>query len=272
MSDPPAVATADEDALIFQWRGRPRRVWRLGAVLLASLLGHAATFYLLQVAYTPTGSLQPPAAQVVLIAPEEPAQRLAFEQWLKMADPALMTAPPSDGTADVLNKIGLRYVPSYAGVPPAFKSLEPAVAGNDFAMPARFRPPGPVPFTRAGGSPGERRDFAASAPLPTRLIFRGPIGPLAPSVLPPWNFAAGKGTRPMEPTVYLVGVRSGGGAPSIFRQPNAGESTTTGDAALEESARDYLAKLNFQNPPTGQPGSGMVWGWATFYWGREVYR
>lgn len=52
----------EEDAggLIFHWRGRPWRVWRLGIILLVSLLAHAATFYLFQVAYTPTAACSRP--------------------------------------------------------------------------------------------------------------------------------------------------------------------------------------------------------------------
>ena len=265
---------ADEDVLIFQWRGRPRRVWRLAAVLGFSLLGHAATFYLFQVAYTPTGSLQPPAAQVVIIAPEEPAGRLAFEQWLKMADPALMTSPPSTAaTADTLAKIGLRYVPSYTGVPPAFKSLEPVAGRDDYPMPERTRPPGPVPFAHPGEATVERGGMTSTAALPTRLVFRGPIEPLAPAVLPAWKFAATKGTRPLEPTVYLVGVHVGGGAPSLFRQPGMPEGAAGDDAALEEAALEYLAKLPFQSlPGSSADGGAITWGWATFYWGREVYQ
>ena len=272
----PGEVEEENDALIFHWRGRPRKVWRLLLTLLVSLLVHAAAFYLLQVAYTPTGSLQPPAAQVVLLAPENPAERAALNQWLKMADPALMTFPAIPPTQNVLDRINFRYVPSYAAAPPAFKSLEPAATETDATIPELTRKPGPIAVSAGdaaglAGTPAVSIGAAAEA-LPTKLVFRGPIERLAPSSLPPLKFTAVRSGRPLEPTVYLVGVHAGGGTPSLFREPAAGDNTI-GDATIDEAARDYLTHLVFQAPAgVDAKADATVWGWATFYWGREVYR
>ncbi len=274
-SDPDENSDPDGNTLIFQWRGRPWRVWRLAVIIFVSLVAHAATFYLLQVSYTPTGSLQPPSAQVVLLAPETPAERAALNQWLKVADPALLTSPQPPATQDVLDQLRFRYVPSYTAAPPAFKSLEPP-AGEVNPVPERSRRPGPV-FVAPGEflSPVESMvppAGNAAAAEPTRLVFRGPVAPLAPSALPPLEFTASQRGRPLEPTVYLVGVPPGGGAPWLFRQPAAGDSTL-GDATLDEAAREYLARLLFAAPAAdGDNPRATTWGWATFSWGREIYR
>lgn len=266
---------ADGPTLIFQWQGRPWRVWRLALTIFASLVVHAAAFYLLQVAYTPTGSLQPPSAQVVLLSPDNPAEKASLDAWLKMADPALMTSAQAPAAQDILGQINFRYVPSYAAAPPAFKPLDPASIEAD-PVPERTRRPGPVFVApdeflpRLAGTPPPPGNAVADAP--TRLVFRGQAARLAPVQLPPFQFTASQRSRPLEPTVYLVGVRHGGGSPWLFRQPATGESTIS-DAALDEAAREYLVHLVFTEPEASRNGdSTVVWGWATFYWGREIYR
>ena len=185
-----------------------------------------------------------------------------------------MTAPPPTGTQEVLDQINFRYVPSYAAAPPAFKSLEPAVTEIN-AVPERTRRPRPVyiapsEFSGASATPSETVRITLPA-IPTRLVFRGPIEQLAPSELPPWKFSTSKNNRPLEPTVYLVGVPAGGGEPWLFRQPAMGE-TTISDAAIDEVAHDYLARLAFRTPEKSGEANAVTWGWATFYWGREIYR
>jgi hypothetical protein len=251
------------DSLIFPWDKRPpRRVLRLVMVLFFSLLLHAFSFYVLQVAYTPTASLSPPPAQVVLLPPASP-ENIALSHWLTMADPALMTQSSRLTTAQVLEALRFRYVPSYVAKPPAFKSLDSPLEG-DAALP-RASPFGPAPMPPL--SAGNQPPRPVNGPASSRLTFTGNLGALlAVDPLPPIRFTVrsdGQNPAPLEPAVFLVGVPAGGGAPFLFRK------SSSGNAAADEFARQYLSGLRFQ-PPT-DPAS-PTWEWAAFHWGEEVYR
>ena len=206
------AATDDAPPLVFEWEGRPRARLRLGALVAFSLLVHAVGFYVLQVAYTPTGSQLPPPVQVTMARPERPddppevrAQARALAHWLTVNDPSLATQPVTlelDPAAEGY----VHYVPSYKDAPPPFKPLDPPSAGT--AAPPRPRPPGPVPVMSPGG--GSRT--AVPSP-PTRVVFTGNIAlPLAPGPLPGIGFTLpAASAKALAATVFLVGVRPGGG-------------------------------------------------------------
>lgn len=258
-----SAATDDAPPLVFEWEGRPRARLRLAALLALSLLVHAVSFYVLQVAYTPTGSQLPPPVQVTMTRPERPddppevrAQARALTRWLTVNDPSLATQP---ATPELDHAGGgyAHYVPSYKGAPPPFKPLDPPSTGT--AAPPRPRPPGPVPVVfPGGGSP------AAIPSPPTRVVLTGGIAPLAPAPLPGIALTLPAGTKTLGETVFLVGIRPGGGEPFLFREASSGE------VVADDFAQDYLARLHFQPPATAD--NSTVWGWAEFAWGREVYR
>jgi hypothetical protein len=262
-----SVEPEEGDGLIFQWYRRTPSRWRLGLMLGLSLLAHAAGFYLLQVAYTPTGSLLPPPAQVLLVPPGS-AESASLEHWIDMADPSLLTQPREMTAEQVLASIPFRYVPSYANVLQNFKPL-PAPAPTD--APATTRRPGPVP---AGLLPPLSAPVAAGAHSSTgqatpasrtRVVLSAEIAALAAPELPPVPPPANRSAQPLERTVFLVGVAPGGGAAWIFEQASSGDAAGNG---ADAAARDYLARLRFSAP------AGVAvptWGWATFYWGRDAY-
>ena len=111
--------------LIFQWERRARSRWRLALMLAGSLGVHAASFYALQVAYTPTGTQSPPPAQVVLVPLDQP-ENAPLAHWLAMNDPALTVRPAIPAAAQTLASLGFHYVPSYDAAQPPFKPLNPA--------------------------------------------------------------------------------------------------------------------------------------------------
>ncbi len=258
------AGTDDAPPLVFEWEGRPRARLRLVALVAFSLLIHAASFYVLQVAYTPTGSQLPPPVQVTMLRSERPddppeirAQARSLARWLTINDPSL-TTQPAVSEADRPPGGYVHYVPSYKGASPPFKPLDPPSAGT--AAPPRPRPPGPVPVP----SRVENAKTLTPSP-PTRVVFTGGIAPLAPAPLPGIAYAlpASSG-KTLGATVFLVGVRSGGGEPFLFREASSGEVTA------DDFAQDYLSGLRFQ--PPGSADNAMAWGWAEFNWGREVYR
>ena len=266
-----AIDPPDPDAppaLIFHWARRTRVHWRLGAMILLSLLAHAASFYVLQVAYTPTGTLLPPPARVVVVPLDQP-ENASLAHWLALLDPVLAAQPPLAPTAAVLDMLGVGYVPSYDANPPAFKPLDAAVSAEAIAAPPRPPVPGPVPINDAPtAKPASPADPNHVAPhTPSRVELGGGIDAFLSLPLPPVRFTGSSGGKPTEPTVFLVGARPEGGTPFLFPVRHAPAATASADAdEADECARDYLARLPFH--ATGAT-EGAVWGRATFYWGDD---
>jgi hypothetical protein len=261
--------SAAGDGLIFQWERRGSSRWRLALMLLLSLLAHAASFYALQVAYTPTGSLLPPPAQVMLVPPNSP-ENIGLEHWIDMEDPSLMTQPQERSAEQILGTLGFHYVPSYATVLQVFKPL-PAQAPAE--APPQTRKPGPVPagllppLTAPAGMPAAPAG-QKPVPSPTRVVLSGGIQALVAGSLPPVPPPASRDAKPLDRTVFLVGVPAGGGPAWLFQQASSGD---TADKGADADARDYLARLRFKAPPPQAGAPGPAWGWATFYWGRDAY-
>lgn len=236
-------------------------------MIFISLLAHAASFYVLQVAYTPTGSLFPPPARVVLVPLDQP-ENTSLARWLSLSDPTLATQAPLPAAGAVVGSLGFRYVPSYEVNPPAFKSLDAISPPEAIAAPPRPIPPGPVAVVdTAPGKPGPPANATIS---PTRVVFSGGLDVFAPVPLPSVRFKGSVGIKGLEPTVFLVGARAQGGTPFLFparRAPTNNPGTNADEA--DEFARDYLARLSFR--PTGAPDGNVVWGRATFYWGNDPH-
>lgn len=258
---PGAASTTDEEIvpLVFQWERRARAHWRLAGLVALSLLVHAIGFYVLQVAYIPTGSQLPPPVQVLMARPEQPddppeirAQSRALAHWLAVTDPSLATEPTSP-EADRDPGSFARYVPSYKAAPPPFKPLDPPSVGT--AAPPRPRPPGPVPVPPASvaARPGTKSPA-------TRVLLSGDIASLAPTPLPAVAYAPPAGTKTLARTVFLVGVRPDGGEPFLFCEASSGE------VGADDYARDYLARLPFRSP------DATMWGRAEFDWGWDATR
>lgn len=243
--------TAPAPTLVFAGSRPPRRLLILSLLLVLSALAHAVSFYILQVAYTPTVTLAPPPAEVTLLAPGSPENR-ALDRWLSITDPSLMTNPTGAGRD--LNALTFRYVPSYASAPPAYRPLDltpavtPPAAGNIFSL-------APLPPLKAPPR-------APRAALPSSVALDASLAALAPQPLPPVRKILPAGgsapLKPLEPTGFLVGARADGGPPFIFRE------SSSGNAAADESARDYLRRL-----PLAPAGPAAPWGRATFFWGAD---
>ena len=261
---PPAPAPPPEEPpeLIFQWE-RPSHVhWRLLGIIALSLLVHAVSFYVLQVAYTPTGSQLPPPAQVMMVPLNQPGND-AFARWLAMADPSLVVQPAAPSPGETLAALDFRYVPSYKAAQPGFKSLDPLPGEEITTAPPRPRPPGPLPLDLF--APG-RTNYLSTRPAGsqrTRVLLTDGLEPLLSAALPPVRFKTLLGSEPVEPTAFLVGVRAEGGAPFLFLK------SRPGNAFADDYAQSYLARLRFQ--PGGAPLGKVLWGTAEFAWGNDIY-
>lgn len=261
---PTASALTVEPPLVFQWERRRSAHWRLAAIIAGSLLLHAASFYVLQVSYTPTGAQLPPPAQVVMIPPQGPDHE-AFARWLAMADPSLTVQPVPPSAEETLAALNFRYVPSFETSRAGFKSLDGVAGNGNVAPPPRPHPPGPVPMPLRAEPPAAMPAGPATSKRGTRVLVAADLSGRLMVPLPPVDFTTPlAGRKILEPTVFLVGVRPEGGSPFLF------QISKPDNSAADEYARSYLARLNFfpAEPPTRE----VLWGRVEFAWGNEIYR
>lgn len=236
--------------LLFRWERPRRRRVAIAGFLLASAALHALCFYVFQVVYPPAISLLPPPAQVSVIAPTSDEAR-AFLNWLDAEDPALAarTERPADARAFQLPK--LTHVPSYLAVPPKLKELPPQEVSHT-ALSAM--PPAPVPVA-------PRTNPVSLLPVPTVLIFSGELGEL-PVTHPDLKFKASLRADAPESARFRLAVDSLGIARYSFLEQSSG------DPALDEQARHYLALCRFEMGE--HSGDALTWATATFEFGTDL--
>ncbi|HEX4665959.1 MAG TPA: energy transducer TonB [Chthoniobacterales bacterium] len=246
----PSLAQNPGD-LLFRWEKPRRRRVAIAGFLLASAALHALCFYLFQVVYPPAISLLPPPAQVSVIAPSSPEAR-TFLNWLNAEDPAFATQTqrPADARAFQLPK--LAHVPSYVAVPPRLK--EPPARPTIDSVPSAMLP-APVPILPATKPP---------PPLvaPTTLVFSGALGQL-PVTHPDLKFKASVDEAPPAAR-FRVAVDSSGVVRYLFLEQSSG------DAALDEQARHYLALCRFKPGPPLTNENGLTWATASFEFGSDL--
>jgi len=248
--NPPAASTDD---LIFGWERPGRGKWTIGGFLLASLALHALGFYIFQVVYPPAVALLPPPGRVSLIAPNSDEGRLLLS-WLDGEDPALAstTQVPPDGKSLVMPTI--QHAPSYLGRQPALKDLPPTPPA--VRIPSA-RPPAPVE------APAKQVQSATKV-APTVIRFSPEFETLGSAQTPELKFSA-SGPESPQATQFRVGVNDKGEVRHCFLQ------NSSGDAALDEQARKYLALTRF--PVLHPPSSilpGLVWATAAVEWGNDI--
>jgi hypothetical protein len=249
----PELAT---EPLLFSW-GSPRtQKAALLAFLALSLLAHAVCFYIFQVVYPPTVTLLPPPARVALITPASEEGRTLL-RWIDAEDPAVAftTDRPPEARFRALPKV--EHVPSYHAMEPTLKKLPP------FEVDSRApdsQPPGPVPFMRQQSAP-------AANPIPTSVSFSNELDGLGVATLPPLKFGASTGETP-EAIRFRVAVSRLGEIRFCFPM------NSSGDPALDEQARLYLARCRFRKsaPGDGKPDALLTWGIATIEWGSDITR
>ena len=251
--NPPAAATND---LIFGWEKPGRGKWTLTGFLLASLGMHAFGFYLFQIVYPPAVALLPPPGRVSLVAPDTDEGRQIL-RWLEAEDPALAstTQPAPDAKALVLPTI--QHAPSYLARQPVLKELPPAPSA--LRIPSA-RPPGPVENPSAPAQ-------IATKPVSTAIHFSPELDSLIAPQTPELKFNPSTRESP-ETARFLIGVSEKGEVRYCFLQ------TSSGDAALDEQARKYLALTRFpsiRNSPSSNVVS-LTWGTATVEWGNDIPR
>ena len=215
-----------------------------------SLLAHAATFFLFQVAYPPRVTIPVRTTQVALLSGDDPDQQQLL-RWVESEDPALVAASAHPVPARLLE---LEYEPSY---------LKPRTPPRTMpiAVPLPERAPGPdmAALLHSVAPPSPARD-ARVPRAPSELILSGGLlGRKLSSAAPVWKTAS---TAPLEEISVLLGVAPEGEVRFAALQKSSGDhQTDTNTVAL-------LIRLRFEPDSTGQE---TTWGFAFVVWGDDAY-
>jgi hypothetical protein len=249
----PLASRGDLD-LVFAWDQPNRRRLAITGFLVASLILHALCFYAFQIIYPPAVALLPPPGRVTMIAPNTEEGR-ALLRWLEAEDPALAstTQPPAEGKALAMPTI--QHAPSYLMRQPALKEIPPAPP--EPAVPSA-RPPGPVESLRA-----PIQNVTKRAPTIVRLSTE--LEALGAMQGPEMKFIA-TGHESPQPAQFRIAVDENGVVRYCFLE------TSSGDAALDEQARKYLALSRFSaiRNPQSAIENGFLWGTAMIEWGNDI--
>jgi len=237
--------------LLFNWDAPRQRNLAITGFLIASFAAHAACFYLFQIVYPPTVSLTPAPQRVNLINPNS-EQGATLLRWIDAEDPALVstTRRPPEAKRYLLGKV--QHIPSYFASEPALKETPPLTV--DLRVPSA-QPPGPVPASL--------RDPASPiGVVPTKVTFSNELDRLGQPRFVPTKFKAST-HEPAQNAQFRIAVDPQGAVRYCFAL------SSSGDTALDEQAREYLALGRFPIRSTST-GNSLVWGIATIEWGNDV--
>jgi len=240
--------------LVFRWEKPGRGKWTLGGFLLASLVAHAFGFYLFQIVYPPAVALLPPPGRVSLISGDTDEGRQLL-RWIEAEDPALASTTLTPPDAKALTLPTIQHAPSYLGRHPVLKELPPPPPA--LRIPSAH-PPAPVeqPVSAAP---------SITKSVPTTIEFSSELESLIAAQTPELKFNASSHEAP-QAARFRVAVNDQGDVRFCFLE------TSSGDAALDEQARKYLATCHFpavRNSPAAAAGA-LIWGTATIEWGNDI--
>ena len=245
--------------LLFDWSAPRDRNFAITGFLIGSLIAHVACFYLFQIVYPPIVSLTPAPQRVNLLSAnsEEGATLL---RWVDAEDPALAstTRRPSDARRYLLGKI--QHLPSYLESEPVLQAAPPLAV--DLRIPSA-QPVGPVALaTRVRPTP--------IGVVATDITFSRELESLGQPKSISTNFLA-SGAEPPQNAQFRIAVDSHGVVRYCL------PLSSSGDAILDQQARQYLALCRFparpvpgkvEGPTTN--GDALTWGIATIEWGNDV--
>jgi TonB family protein len=238
------------DGLIFRWAPPRPRKRAIISFVIASIVLHALAFYIFQIVYPPPVTLLPAPARVSVISPMTEEGRLLL-RWVEAEDPALgsMTLRPPDAKTFQPPKVA--HVPSFASYEPKLRELPPYVPD--------LRPPDPMP-----PQPVPQRRAPAPQPLPpskTALTFSNEVATLGPVQTPQMQFTRSIKESPQAAELRVAVSRSGEVRYAFLE-------TSSGDSALDEQARQYVANCRFSG--TAGNTNDLIWTTAAIVWGSDV--
>jgi hypothetical protein len=247
------LASQSDLGLIFAWDKPRQRRLAITGFLLLSLLLHALCFYAFQIIYPPAIALLPPPGRVTVITPNTADERVLLH-WLEAEDPALAsTTQPRDQKS--LSVPTVQHAPFYLMHQPALKETPPFTPnpGIPSAHPPAPVEPLPVPTQ------------TVTRISPTIMRFSAELETVSAVQIPEMKFGA-SGPETPQTAQFRIAVGEKGDIRYCFLE------NSSGDAALDEQARNYLARARF--PAIRNPQSairdGLVWGMAIIEWGNDI--
>jgi hypothetical protein len=248
------LASESDLGLVFVWDEPRRRGLAITGFVVASVVLHALCFYVFQIIYPPAVALLPPPGRVTVIAPNTEEGRVLL-RWLEAEDPALAstTQPPADGKSLAMPMI--QHAPSYLTRQPALKDIPPFPP--DPAVPSA-QPPAPVEPSHAS------LQFVAK--IATTIVRLSPELETFGTLQPPQMKFTASGHESPQPAQFRVAVNENGAVRYCFLEKSSG------DTALDEQAREYLALCRFYatQSPQSETRNGFVWGTAAVEWGNDI--
>ena len=251
--------TSATSALLFRWEGPRRRSLALIGFLALSFAAHVFGLYLFQVVYPATVALTPAPHRVSFISAKS-EEGAALLRWIDAEDPALAstTRRPAEAKRYLLGKI--QHTPSYSESEPMLRQPPPLTV--DLRVPSA-QPPAAVPLQRSAKP-------ATIGPVPTNVTFSGDVQSFGPPKFVPTNFKLSGKELPQNAR-FRIAVDSNGAV--VYSFP----VVSSGDAALDEQAREHLALCRFPAKPVSSKvegsisnGESLSWGIATIEWGNDV--
>jgi hypothetical protein len=248
------LASGSDLGLVFVWDQPRRRRLVITGFVVGSVVLHALCFYAFQIIYPPAVALLPPPGRVTVIAPNTEEGRVLL-RWLEAEDPALAstTQPPAGGKSLAIPTI--QHAPSYLARQPALKDIPPFPP--DPAIPSA-QPPAPV------GPP--RASISMVAKIAPTIVRMSPeLETLGALQGPEMKFTA-SGRESPQIAQFRVAVDENGAIRYCFVE------RSSGDAALDDQARQYLALCRFSavRNPKSEIRNDFTWGEATVEWGNDT--
>ncbi len=250
------ISESAAEPLLFSWDSPRGEKLAITIFLALSLVAHALCFYIFQIVYPPTVALLPPPARVALITPASEEGRTLL-RWIDSEDPALAFTTRRPPEAKLHGLPRAEHVPSYSALEPMLNDIPPLQ--HDLRIPS-CHPPGPVRLVRQE-TDGTIGVFGTSVSFSKEFdVFGAPIPPEA-------NFAASNEETP-QTVRFRVGVNKLGEVRYCFA------FNSSGDPALDEQARSYVARCRFHKSTVnvGKDDSFLFWGIAIIEWGNDVAR
>lgn len=241
------LASESDLGLLFVWDQPRRRRLAIAGFVVGSLMLHALCFYLFQIIYPPAVALLPPPGRVTVIAPNTAEGRVLL-RWLEAEDPALAstTQPPAGGKSLAIPTI--QHAPSYLARQPALKDIPPLPP--DPAIPSA-QPPAPI-------APPTASLPTVAKVTPTMVRLSPELETLGALQGPEIKFTA-SGHESPQIAQFRIAVDGKGAIRHCFVE------RSSGDAALDNQARQYLALCRFS-----AIRNDFTWGTATVEWGNDI--
>ena len=249
----PAIAPSP---LIFSWAPPRPRAPALVVFLIASIILHAACFYIFQIVYPPTVALLPAPARVSLISADD-SESIAFLRWVEAEDPALATTTQRLPGSKTIDLPKLQHIPSYAAHEPKLKALPPTAPDLNIPSSAAIGPVRiPTPSTAA---------VAPSVAHKTSVQFSESADALRNPIVPGFTFQASRLDAPANAR-FRVAIDGHGAMRFCFL------IESSGDPALDDQGRSFLQLCRFTPKENASPSDEpvLVWSVATILWGNDI--